>query len=65
MDSSIFVPGHVHYCLWVFLLKIINILANSVDPDEMAHDELSHLDLYCLHTYLYWPTGLKGLTGTI
>ena len=23
-------------------------LANSVDPDEMAHYEPSHLDLHCL-----------------
>ena len=34
-------------------------MANSVDPDEMAHYELSHLDLDCLHRYLYWSTGLK------
>ena len=24
-------------------------MANSVDPDEMAHNEPSHLDLHCLH----------------
>ena len=23
-------------------------MSNSVDPDEMAHDEPSHLDLRCL-----------------
>ena len=23
-------------------------MSNSVDPDEMAHDEQSHLDLHCL-----------------
>ena len=28
-------------------LKIVE-LANSVDPDEAAHDELSHLGLHCL-----------------
>ena len=38
---------------------IINKMANSVDPDKMAHYEPSHLDLHCLHIYL--PTGLKRL----
>ena len=26
--------------------------ANSVDPDEMAHNEVSHLDLQCLSSSL-------------
>ena len=43
------------------LLRIINRLINSVDPDETAHFEPSHLDLHCLHKYLYWSIGLKGL----
>ena len=30
-----------------------NRMANSVDPDEMAHYEPSHLDLHCLQRYLY------------
>ena len=34
-------------------------MANGVDPDEKAH-ELSHLDLHCLHGYLFWSTRLKG-----
>ena len=25
-------------------------LANTVNTDEMAHNELSHLDLQCLHS---------------
>ena len=25
-----------------------NTYANSIDPDEMAHNEQSHLDLHCL-----------------
>ena len=29
-------------------------MANSVDPDEMAHYEQSYLDLHCLQRYLYW-----------
>ena len=36
-------------------------MVNSVDPDEMAHNEPSHLGLNCLQKYLYWSTGLKGL----
>ena len=30
------------------LQTITNTCANSVDPDETAHKEPSHLDLYCL-----------------
>ena len=40
---------------------ISNKIASSVDPDEMAHDEPSHLDLHCLHRCLYQSTGFKGL----
>ena len=32
-------------------------MANSVDPDEMAHYELSHLDLHCLQKHLSWLQG--------
>ena len=37
-------------------------MANSVDPDEMAHYEPSHLDLHCLQRCLYWSVEMKGLT---
>ena len=37
-------------------------MANSVDLDEMAHYEPSHLDLHRLHMYLLWFAGLKELT---
>ena len=36
-------------------------MTNSVDPDETAHYEPSHLDLHCLHSYLFWSKGIKGL----
>ena len=36
-------------------------MANSSDPDEAAR--YSHLDLHCLHRYLFWSAGLKGLTA--
>ena len=35
-------------------------MANSVDQDEMAHYEPSHLDLHCLHRHLFRSTKLKG-----
>ena len=35
-------------------------MTNSVDPDEMAHYEPSHLDLQCLHRYWFWFAELKG-----
>ena len=37
-------------------------MANSIDPDETAHYEPSHLDLHCLQKYLSWSNGLAGLT---
>ena len=36
-------------------------MANSEDPDEMAHYMPFHLDLHCLQRYQYWSAGLKGL----
>ena len=33
----------------------------TVDPDEMAHYEPSHLDLHCLQRYRVRSAGLKGL----
>ena len=42
-------------------VKIKNRMADSVDPDEMAHYEPSHLDLHCLYRYLFWSARLKGL----
>ena len=43
---------HRFYCTLVFLsLKIILVLANSVDPDEMPHYVALHLGLHCLPKY--------------
>ena len=36
-------------------------MADSVDPDKMAHYDLSHLDLQCLHRCWFWFARLKGL----
>ena len=34
-------------------LKIVFILANSADPDEMLHYAALHLDIHCLTKYLF------------
>ena len=36
-------------------------MANNVDLDETARNEPSHEDLHCLHWYIFWSAGLKGL----
>ena len=36
-------------------------MPNSVDPDETARLEPSHLDLHSSNKYLRWSTGLKVL----
>ena len=38
-------------------------MANSVDPDETARDEPSHLDLHCLQRYLFWSVGAKRFSA--
>ena len=43
------------------LVKVKSRMANSVDHDEMAHYEPSHLDLHCLQRYLFEFAGMKGL----
>ena len=46
---------------WGFSKKINNEIPKSVDPDETARYEPSHLYLHCLQWYLYWSVGLKEL----
>ena len=42
-----------------------NRMANCVDPNETAHKEPSHQELYCRNkknsVLVFWSTGLKGL----
>ena len=40
---------------WAFQSKIKNRMASSVDLDETARYEPSHLDLQYLHKYTLWP----------
>ena len=42
-------------------VKNQNRMANSVDPNEMAHYEPSYQGLHCLHRYLFWFVKLKVL----
>ena len=48
--------AHVLLNLFIKTLKAPNTtiaeFANTVDPDEMAHNEPSHLDLQCLPSSL-------------
>ena len=44
-----------------FQSKIKNRMADSVDPDEMAHYEPSYQDLHSLQRYLYWSAEMKDL----
>ena len=59
VDSSIL--GLLHRCKWRFQCKL-KVMSNSVDPDEMAHNATSHLDLHCLQKYLSLSTRLKNLS---
>ena len=66
---------HSAFMKWTFpsLNSDISIVANrevnqkskqnaiSVDPDETAHNEPSHQDLHCLHSYLVGSARLNWL----
>ena len=58
---SIFDFGTIHFCIWGCHSKIQNQLANSVDTDETACNEPSHLALHCLQTHMFWSVKLKEL----
>ena len=49
-----FHPSHV-------IFRIQRQRANSVDLDEMAHDEPPHQDLHCLQVYLFSSLVIKEL----
>ena len=52
LNSSIFEFGHTHCCKQECQSDIK--VENRVDPDQMAHDEPTHLDLHCLQWYLFF-----------
>ena len=41
--------------------SVYAVVANSVEPDETARHEPSHLGLHCLQRYMFWSAGLKEL----
>ena len=43
---------------WGFSLKS-NRMPNCVDLEETTCYEPSHLDMQCLHKYLFWSAGMK------
>ena len=53
MDPSISEFGYIHFCKQGFQSETNNRIGNIVDPEETAHYELFHLDLCCLHRYLF------------
>ena len=52
MDSSILEFG-LDTNRGLMQSKIKNRIANSANPDEMAHYKQYHLDLHCLHRYWF------------
>ena len=44
------------YNYYVFLLKIVFILATNADPDEIPSYAAFHLGLHCLPKYLFTHT---------
>ena len=40
-------------------------MSNSVDPDETAHDEPSHLDLRCLQKTIFFAHGGERVNAVI
>ena len=52
---------HIHCCQKGDIFKSSTNIANSLDSDETAHCDPSHLDLHCMQNYLLWSTGLNGL----
>ena len=64
MDGLLYILRGTGYYFnkMVFLsLKIIFVLANSLDPDEMPHNAAIHLGLHCLPTCTLRSIPIKGL----
>ena len=57
--TSIFEFGHVHWWKYGFQSKVKDGMANGAEPGETARYKPSHLDLQCLHRYLFWSAWLS------
>ena len=44
-------------------LKVVLILTNSADPDEMQHYAAFHLDLHCLTKNPFRVSNIQGVKG--
>ena len=60
MASSIFALEHIHCCQKSDSCKS-RTEWQTVDHDEVAYFELSHMDLHCTQKRLYKSAGLKAL----
>ena len=52
----VYIEGlHVIFCKQIVILslKIIFVLANSVDPNEMPHNAAFHLGLHCMPKHIF------------
>ena len=59
--------GATCYNFQILSLKVIFVLANGVDPDEMPHHAALHLGLHCfskVHIPVYGLQVLKGLISS-
>ena len=48
------------YMTWIFLKKMVELFANSEDPDQMPHSAASDLGLHCLPV-----TQFRGLQSSM
>ena len=49
-------------------LKVVIVLANSEDPDDMPHNASSHQGIHCLIRFtfrIYWYTQGSNLGGSV
>ena len=50
--------------MWIFLKKMIELFANSGDPDQTPRSAASDMGLHCLPVIHLGPSVFNGLTDT-
>ena len=55
------ISGLFSYLLFLLLLKLSNVSANSVDSDQTPRSVASDQGLHCLQMSLFWTLGINGL----
>ena len=48
MEESISILGIPGKVIWILLKKMVELFANSGNPDQTPHSAASDLDLHCL-----------------